>query len=147
MPKGIYDRKGWKGNDTSFKIGQTPWNKGIKYEQITGDKSPTKRPEVKQKISEGIAKAMAAQWGNDKLNIKRITYPKRLVRAVNLTVDIDSVTPIIAEDSTMIDVSVKFPIFISNETLFSTEDIEKYLKRDIMARLHSIQDQLRKEST
>ena len=28
MPKGIYERKGWKGNQTSFKKGHKPKNKG-----------------------------------------------------------------------------------------------------------------------
>jgi len=35
---------------TRFKKGQTPWNKGIRYVQIEGDKNPAKRPEVRAKI-------------------------------------------------------------------------------------------------
>ena len=39
---------------TKFRQGMIPWNKGIKHVQVTGENSPTKRPEVKQKIKEGI---------------------------------------------------------------------------------------------
>ena len=40
----------------TFQKGQAPWNKGKKYWQVSGDRSPTKRLEVKNKIAEGIKK-------------------------------------------------------------------------------------------
>lgn len=38
--KGNNFAKGSCGSNTSFKKGQTPWNKGIKYEAVTGHKNP-----------------------------------------------------------------------------------------------------------
>lgn len=36
---------------SAFKKGQIPWNKGIEWEEMKGDKNPSKRPEVRKKLS------------------------------------------------------------------------------------------------
>ena len=36
MTSGVYNRKGWKGNSTSFKNGMIPWNKGKSCPELKG---------------------------------------------------------------------------------------------------------------
>jgi len=40
--------------ETEFKKGHIPWDKGIKRLDISGDRSPTKRPEVRKKLSKSL---------------------------------------------------------------------------------------------
>lgn len=81
MPTGIYERsseeknrlremikvvgnKANKGDrlspQTEFRKGNVPWNKGIKWEAMSGENHPSRKPELKNKFE--------AQWENFKKN-------------------------------------------------------------------------------
>ncbi len=73
-----------------FKKGHKTWNKGIRYEQIEGDKNPSKRLEVREKISQSLIK----RWKNKeykervvrkilkKLAIRPTSYEKKIISIV-----------------------------------------------------------------
>ena len=67
-PKYILGHNSRENSKYYFEKGHKPWNKGLKMPEISGDKNPAKRLEVRKKISKKLIGKVSHNKGKTKEN-------------------------------------------------------------------------------